>query len=134
MLIDTSESPADAEAVSPRKSAEAPKTRLLTLNDLDGRTRAAQLVSRTIDEIESDLGGRDVLSTTERMVVRRGAMAGAMAEDLAARWLNGEPVDPASFATLANVERRQFETVGLKRRQRDLTPSIHKYLEQVKAG
>lgn len=134
MLIDTSESPEVAEEIGARKSADAPKTRLLTLGDLDGRTRAAQLVSRTIDEIESDLGGRDALSTTERMVVRRGAMAGAMAEDLAARWLNGEPVDPAAFATLANVERRQFETVGLKRRQRDLTPSIHKYLEQMKGG
>jgi hypothetical protein len=114
-------------------SGKEPKVRLLSLSDLDGRTRSAQLVSKTIDALVTDLGGEDALSAAEHLIVRRAAIAGAMSEDLAARWLTGDPVDPAIFATLANVERRQLETVGIKRRARDITQSLHSYLETRKA-
>jgi hypothetical protein len=42
--------------------------------------------------------------------------------------LLGEPVDPALYATLSNAERRLLETVGLKRRSRDVTPDLREYL------
>jgi hypothetical protein len=124
MLIDSAESEGDAGELPPRREASAggkePKVRLLSLSDLDGRTRSAQLVSKTIDNLVADLGGEENLSTAEHLIVRRAAIAGAMSEDLAARWLTGELVDPAIFATLANVERRQLESVGIKRRLRDV--------------
>jgi hypothetical protein len=137
MLTDTSDSTADTGDLPPRREAVAsskePKVRLLSLSDLDGRTRSAQLVSKTIDSIVADLGGEENLSAAERLIVRRAAIAGAMSEDLAARWLTGDPIDPAVFATLANVERRQLESVGIKRRARDVTPSLQSYLETRKA-
>jgi hypothetical protein len=40
-----------------------PKTRLLTLDHIDGRTRAAQRVRDLLDGIESDLGGSEHGST-----------------------------------------------------------------------
>jgi hypothetical protein len=52
-----------------------------------------------------------------------------MSEDLAARWLTGETVDPTIFCTLANIERRQLESVGIKRRPRDVTQSLTHYLQ-----
>jgi hypothetical protein len=104
------------------------KARLLTLADLDGRTRAAQQVHATINAIEADLGGAEQLAAGERQIVRRAALAGAMCEDLGARWLLGEPIDPAVFATLSNAERRLLETVGLKRRPKNVTPDLRDYL------
>jgi hypothetical protein len=106
----------------------APKARLLTLADLDGRTRAAQAVRSTMTAIATDLGGSEHLSTGEHQIIKRAALTGAMLEDMAARWLLGEPVDPALYATLSNAERRLLETVGLKRRARDVTPTLREYL------
>jgi hypothetical protein len=124
-----SELASDAAEIQPgRSAAAAPKAKLLTLADLDGRTRAAQMVGRTIAAIEGDLGGNDHLSTGEQQIIKRAALTGAMLEDMAARWLLGEPVDPALYATLSNAERRSLEAVGLKRRARDITPTLREYL------
>ncbi|MDE5460193.1 hypothetical protein [Bradyrhizobium sp. CSS354] len=120
--------PADTTEMNAKPDGDKGKVRLLCLADLDGRTRAAQLVGRTIDAITADLGGNDNLSTGEQLLVRNVAMTAAMSEDLAARWLTGEPVDPAVFCTLGNAERRLLETLGLKRRQNDVTPNLTDYL------
>jgi hypothetical protein len=122
LAIDTPEMPAAST------SGASQKMKLLTIGDLDGRTRAAQMVSKTISAIASDLGGNEHLSTGEHQIIKRAALTGAMLEDMAARWLLGEPVDPALYATLSNAERRLLETVGLKRVARDVTPSLRDYL------
>ena len=70
--------------------------------------------------MEMDCGGADMLSTAERSIIRHAALAGAMIEDLGARWLAGEAIDPALFSTLSNTERRLYETIGLRRRPRDV--------------
>jgi hypothetical protein len=54
-----------------RKRHVATKAQLLTRDALDGRTNAAKLFDRLIADIESDLGGRDELST--ELPPRRGA-------------------------------------------------------------
>ena len=51
-----------------------------------------------------------------------------MLEDLGARWLAGEPIDPGLFATLSNSERRLYESIGVRRRTRDGTPTLGDYL------
>lgn len=121
---------ADASTIDGRREVDRGKTRLLCLADLDGRTRAAQAVKASIDALSNDLGGNDSLSEAERLLVRKVALTAAMSEDLAARWLTGDPVDPTVFCTLSNAERRLLETLGLKRRIRDVTPSIHDYLKR----
>lgn len=113
---------ADAAEMAGRSEAGGRKVRLLCIDDLDGRTRAAQLVTRTIDAITSDLGGEANLSTGEQLLVRKVAMTAAMSDDLAARFLTGQEVDPAVYCTLSNAERRLLETLGLKRRAADVTP------------
>jgi hypothetical protein len=74
-----------------------------------------------IASVEADLGGGDQLSTGERQIVQRAALTGALAEDLEARWLAGEEIDPALYATLGNAQRRLFEALGLSRRPRDVS-------------
>jgi hypothetical protein len=112
-----------------RASARAAgKIRLQSLDDLDGRTSAYRKTAELIDRVEADLGGADQLSTAQQQIIRRAALTGAMIEDLGAKWLSGMPIDLALFCTLSNAERRLYETVGLNRRPRDVTPDIGSYL------
>ena len=106
------------------------KTRLLSLQDIDRRTAAYRKTADLIDAIENDLGGPDQLSTGERQIIQRAALTGALLEDLEARWLAGQPIDPAAYCTVLNAQRRLFEAVGLKRRPRDVTPDLRTYLAQ----
>lgn len=97
------------------------KVQLLSLGDLDGRTLAARQARQLIDDLESDLGGRDRLSAAERELIQRAALSGAMLQDLETRYLMGKGIDVAAYSTLANAQRRLLATVGLKRRPRDVT-------------
>ena len=47
------------------------KTKLATLDQLDGRTIAAKQARALMADIESDLGGRDELSTAELQLIQR---------------------------------------------------------------
>jgi hypothetical protein len=97
------------------------KVRLLTLDDLDGRTRAAQRVRDTSREVMSDLGGSEQLSTLERAAVDHVSLLDTMVKDAGARWLKGDTVDPSSIATLVNAFNRTAGVLGWQRRQKDVT-------------
>jgi len=116
---------------APDPSRVGPKARLLTLADLDRRTNAARRAHDVIDRIHSDLGGIDRLATGERQVVQRAAMIGTMAEDIEARWLLGEAVDPNVLCTLANAQRRLLEALGMSRRPKEITPSVAEYARHI---
>jgi hypothetical protein len=47
------------------------KYRLVSLDNLDGRTAAAKHAKSLIEAFENDLGGKDQLSTAESELVRR---------------------------------------------------------------
>ena len=121
---------AETEPKGSGNGAERGKARLLSLADLDRRTHAYRKTAELIDAVEVDCGGAAALSTAERSIIRHAALTGAMLEDLGTRWLAGEPIDPGLFATLSNAERRLYETVGLKRRARDVSPDLQTYLRQ----
>ena len=118
--------PEDTPKLSPGSTADpSPKaggrTRLLTLDGLDQRTKAYQGVRKAIGAIEADLGGTAHLSHAERALITRCAVLAAMLADQEASYLTGAPIDPTSYATLVNALRRTLETVGLKRRTKDVT-------------
>src|SRR5262249_23355394 len=60
LAVDTAAMPATSQAEAPAKRAA--KARLLSLADLDSRTRAARIVTETRDRILEDLGGADRLT------------------------------------------------------------------------
>lgn len=103
------------------------KVRLLTLEDLDGRTRAAQQVRETRAAVMDDLGGEDRLSTLERLAADNVALVAAMIADTGARWLQGEQLDPSAIATLQNTFNRTAQILGWQRRARDITPDLKTY-------
>jgi hypothetical protein len=105
----------------------AVKARLLTLNDIDGRTTAARETRDLIAALEADQGGRDQISTARLQLIEAAGLTTAMRKDLGARWLAGEQVDVTVYCTLTNSERRLYETSGLNRVPTDVT-SLGEYL------
>lgn len=112
-----------------RKLSEGRKLRLRSLDDLDGRTSSARMAFQLRAALASDLGGHDSLSTAKKALVNNVALLGAMLEDIGARFLAGEKVDPGAYATLANAQRRLLVDLGLERHARDLTPSLRSYVK-----
>lgn len=104
------------------------KARMLTLSDIDRRTSAYKNTRQLIAAIEDDLGGCDTLSTAERQMVQRAGVLGAILEDLETRWIAGGDMDPATYTTVINAQRRMFEILGTKRRVKDVTPDLRDYL------
>jgi hypothetical protein len=107
------------------------KAKLATLNQLDGRTAAARQARDLIADLESDLGGSDVVSTAEKQIIQRAAITSALLESMAAEWLATGQMDAAMWATLSNLERRLYETLGLERRAKPVE-SLQEYLEKKK--
>ncbi len=107
------------------------KARLLTLADLDRRTRAYQATERLLGELLADMGGAEFVSAGRRKTAQRAAVHGAMIDDMEARWMLGEPVDVTEYLAASNAQRRLLTTLGLERRARDVTPSLR---DQVMRG
>ena len=104
------------------------KARMLTLADVDRRTAAYKNTRQIIAAIEDDLGGGDILSTAERQMVQRAGVLGAILEDIETRWIGGAEIDPVTYTTVINAQRRMFEILGTKRRAKDVTPDLRDYL------
>jgi hypothetical protein len=106
-------------------SKQGGRVKLLTLADLDGRTLAARHVHQTRAEVIADLGGDERLSTLEHGAVNNVALTLAMVQDVGARWLQGQDVDPGSVATLVNAFNRSASILGWHRRAKDVSPDIY---------
>src|SRR5262245_3650089 len=96
--------------------------RLLGFEDLDRRTAAYREAKKLIGAFESDLGGATELTAAERQLVQRAAVLGSILTELELRWFRGErPYDLLGYCTVVNAQRRTLETIGLRRRARDVT-------------
>jgi hypothetical protein len=93
----------DAAATPPERAG---KVRLVTMADLDRRTKAAQVATATRAAIMADLGGEERLSTLECIMVENAAMSAAVLRDAHVRWMQGEPVPVSELATLENTFNR----------------------------
>ena len=80
----------------------------------------------------SDLGGADMISSAEMILIRRAAMMCLQAELQEQSWAeNGGEASPRQldgYARNASSLRRILESLGLRRRPRDVTPSLGEYL------
>jgi len=73
------------------------------------------------------------MSEAERALVRRAATIIVALEGMEFTFATTEEPAPQQlelYQRLSNTLRRLLEAVGLKRRQRDVTPSLHEYLTQ----
>jgi hypothetical protein len=100
---------------------------------IDGRTREAKLYGMTVADIASDLGGTDELSRAELELIRRAAGLSVLAALAESRLLSGDNIDISELVSVGNAQRRILATLGLQRRQKDVTPSLAEALAQVAA-
>ncbi len=98
------------------------------LGMVDGRTREARLYGGTVSDIASDLGGEGHLSRAEMELVRRAAGLSVLAALAESNLLSGTDIDIAELVSVGNAQRRILTTLGLQRRERDVTPSLSEYL------
>ena len=107
---------------SARPADKGPKTRLLTREALDGRTRARKQFDAIATGIANDLGGEDQLSTVQRHLVEAFAGAAICVHDLNARLLLGQKVDILELSTAISTMVRIASRVGVNRVATDITP------------
>ncbi len=102
------------------------------LAGVDGRSTWARRLRDLITLHTNDLGGPENVSAAEASIIRRAATLTVELERLEARFASDGEADPTAldqYQRTANSLRRLLEAVGLKRRVRDVTPSVDEYLE-----
>lgn len=97
------------------------------LSDLDHRGAWARRLRDLIGLHLADLGGEDAVSESEKVLVRRAAMLTLQLELMEQRFSQNEGGEARmqeieSYQRATNTLRRLLETLGLERRQRDVTP------------
>jgi hypothetical protein len=98
------------------------------LTGIDGRSAWVRRAKDLLRSFITDLGGADDISTAEAALARRCAVLVAQAELLEAAFAQAEGkadnADLDAYLKTANVLRRLLQTLGLKRRARDVSPSL----------
>jgi len=83
---------------------------------------------------ESDLGGEELISEGERRLIRRAAMMTLQLEMMEQRWAQnggeGSTQQVETYQKVTGALRRVLESLGLKRRPRDVTPRLDEYLRR----
>lgn len=100
----------------------------ITLAGVDGRSLAARRFAEIVVGIEGDLGGD--LTEAQRQLVARAATLAIWAEQHETELASGGDFDPAQYSAVSNTLRRLLSDLGLERRARDVTPTLHEYLAQ----
>jgi hypothetical protein len=121
---------APAKPYRKRKSGKArPRLRLLTLEDIDKRTRAAVHARSLRDNIQADLAGVGTISTLKSIAIDNVAVMTVMLADIKTRWLQGRDIDIAGeLVPLMNLFNRSAGMLGLEADAKDVTPSLQSYL------
>jgi hypothetical protein len=78
--------------------------------------------------IIADLGGEDAVTTAQAQMADRAAFISMKLEMLQIADLSGGEIDLQRYGELVDRGRRSFETIGLERRARDLTPTVDQYV------
>jgi hypothetical protein len=101
------------------------------LPGVDGRSPWVRRCKDVIAAHVADLGGVDNCSAAERSIIRRASTLTVELERLEARFATAGEANTADLETYqrcANTMRRLLESVGLRRRPRDVTPTLAEYL------
>jgi hypothetical protein len=106
------------------------------LGDVDHRTAWMRRLRDLTASHVADLGGEDVISEGERRLIQRCAMLTLQIEMIERRWAtanDGEAEGHKSlmvYQTATNTLRRTLETLGLRRRARQVGPTLGEVLRE----
>jgi hypothetical protein len=95
--------------------------------DIDNRSAWARRLRDLVNDSVSDLGGYEMVSNAELILIRRAAMLALQLELIESGWAqNGGEASPTqldSYQRATGALRRLLESLGLQRRARDVTPT-----------
>jgi hypothetical protein len=92
-------------------------TRLINLDEIDGRTVVCKEAHRLIRVLTSEAGDP---TTGQQQLITRAALLGAMVADFEARLVSGEKINLGDYLATVNTQRRVLATLGLERRTKDV--------------
>jgi hypothetical protein len=124
-------SPATRSALAPRSVTNRSRVtngRGLFVEAIDGRSREARRFRDVLSEIVSDLGGPDTLSEGQRQLARRAAMLSVECERMEGHAVAGKAIDLEMFGQLTDRLGRTFQRLGLRRKARNVTPTVAEYV------
>lgn len=126
--------PSDIRTVGGGKAAHRSRVTngSAVLPDVDGRTTWVRRLRDLIEAHIDDLGGEVAVSQAERSIVRRVATMTVELERMEAKFATAGEAKPAEldlYQRTAGNLRRLLEALGLKRRQRNVTPELSAYIQ-----
>lgn len=120
-----------AEAAPQRRNRSKTTNGTAVVVGADGRSVWQRRFRDLVELHISDLGGQSVISQAEYSIVRRAATLTVELEKLEARFADAEHANPKDldlYQRTAGNLRRLLESVGLKRRAKDITPSLQRFV------
>jgi hypothetical protein len=113
-----------------RRQHKATRPQLLTRAQLDGRTSAAKAFDKLVADIETDLGGRDQLSTIQFVLIEAFAGVAVTLQHLNTRLALGQEIDLGQHAQAVSAMVRVASRLGLQRRAREIIPDPLDYARE----
>jgi hypothetical protein len=99
---------------------------------IDGRTIQARRFQELYAQGFNDLGGD--LSAAQEAILRMAVAITVDCEMAQAALVAGAPFDVTKFSTASNAARRLYETLGIRRTQKDVTPDLGSLLAAHKSA
>lgn len=124
----TAEQRSDSQAEAAKQCGRSRVTNALLrgsiawLDHVDKRGPVARRFKDLVALVTADLGGPTELSEGQRQIIRRIASLSVWCESKEAVMADGDEIDIAEFGRTANSLRRLCESIGLRRKARDITP------------
>lgn len=100
------------------------------LPDLDHRSAPARRYRSVVAALVTDLGGPDHVTEAQVQLARSAAGLVVLRERLDTRFLNGLKTDTHAYVRIAGSLTRVLVALGLKRQQKDVTPSLDNYVAE----
>jgi hypothetical protein len=101
--------------------------------NLDRRSLEFKRYEEVRCAVIADLGGEDAVSTAEAQITDKAAFIAMTLETMQITALSGEQIDLQRYGELTDRLRRLFEAVGFSRRQRNVTPTLSKFVDGIRA-
>lgn len=104
--------------------------RLFFENEIDPTAPIAIRFHELVRQHVSDLGGSKEVSVSQMQLLRHASMLETQLEILEAKMLqSNDEVSVEEYARVSSHCRRHYETLGVKRVSRDVTPDLHSYVK-----
>jgi hypothetical protein len=109
-------------------STKAGTGRSLHAKLTDGPSIWARRQAEVFNNIVSDLGGRSEQSELSMQMIRRAIGLTVLCEQMEIALAENQKVDLGEYVLAINAFSRVSNALGLSRKPKDITPSLHEYL------